>query len=265
MLNIKNKGLPRAIINGGENNGKIISIDENEKNNDNDNNSNDDNYDNEISGFDEIDLNDGKLNPLMDFKNRGVYYIAGPSGSGKTTYTVNLIKDYLKMYPTSDFFLFSRTDYKGDPAFKGMRISQIKLDEQLLENPIDIEKEISQNSILFFDDCNTVQNENLKKYVEKLMCDIMEVGRRLQINIMITNHLVIPNERKFARTCLNEIQYLTVFPKSGSSQQITYVLKTYFGLNNKQIQKILSLKSRWVTVIKQYPMTVMYDKGIYIL
>lgn len=249
MLNTKS-GKPLAMIVGGDNDGKIICVDENYS-----------------DGYDIIDLfQDSSLKPLMNYYDyRGVYYIAGPSGSGKSTYAINLIKDFLKIFPKSDFFLFSRTDYKIDPIFKGMKISQIKLDDNLLNNPIDIEKELNDHSILFFDDCNTIQNHKLKIYVEHLMNDVMEIGRKLKINIIITNHLVIPNEKKFARTILNEVQYLTVFPKSGSSQQILYALKTYFGFNKKQADHVLNLPSRWVTIIKMYPLIVMFDKGIYIL
>jgi Cdc6-like AAA superfamily ATPase len=250
MLNTRTGKILAKIV-GGENNGKLICCDENCKN-----------------GFDEIILDDNEksvIRPLLDMENRSVNYIAGPSGSGKTSYAVNLIKDYLKVYPKTDFFLFSRTDYHNDPVYKGMKIAQIKIDENLIENPIDIEQELSERSLLFFDDCNTIQNTELKKYVEGLIEDIMEVGRKLNITIIVTNHLVIPNERKFARTVLNEIQSLTVYPKSGTTQQISYALKTYFGINKKDIEKILGLNSRWVTVIRNYPMTVLYERGVYIL
>jgi hypothetical protein len=93
----------------------------------------------------------------------------------------------------------------------------------------------------------------------------MEVGRKLNCNMIITNHLVIPNEKKFARTLLNEINMISLFPKSGSSQQIKYALKTYWGMNNKQIDKILDLKSRWVIISKTYPQYVLYENGCFIL
>ena len=248
MINLET-GLPIAMIKGGKHHDKMIYID-----------------DQRSDGADELIVTDGKIRPLANFKaERGIYYGAGPSGSGKTTYLLNQIKDYLKVFPESDFYLFSRTDYKSDPAFKGMRVNQIRLDDDLLKNPIDIEKELSTRSVLFFDDCNTIQDKALKEYVEHLMSDCMEIGRKLHINLFVTNHLVIPNEKKFARTIMNEVQYMTVFPQSGSSQQIRYALKTYFGLNSRQINKILDLPSRWVTIKKNYPMTVIHENGVYIL
>lgn len=248
MLNTQS-GKPIAMIDGGYNHEKVISIDPNKK-----------------DGYDIIDLDENShIKPLMDFFDRGVYYVAGCAGSGKTTYAFNLIKDYLFVYPKTDFYFISRTDYKTDPVFKGVKIKQILLNDDLLNNPIDIEKELGDRSVLFFDDCNTIQNTKLKKYIEHLMDDVMEIGRKLKINIIITNHLIIPNEKKFARTVMNELQFLTVFPKSGNFQQISYVLKTYFGLNKKQINIIHNLPSRWVTITKFYPMTVIYEKGVYIL
>lgn len=206
-----------------------------------------------------------ELEPLLNMDERSVAYVAGPSGSGKTTFALALIKRYLKVFPEIPFYLFSRTDYRNDPAYQGMRVNQVLINENILRNPINIEHELSGGSILLFDDCNTIQDDKLKKAIDKLMADIMEVGRKLNITIIMTNHLVIPNEKKVARTILNELQTMTVFPKSGSTQQITYALKQYFGLNKHQIEEIIQLPSRWVMISKTYPMYVMHQHGIYIL
>ncbi len=261
MFNL-NDGKAVAKIAGGDDNGEILYLTK-EKEVVSDNSSDD-----SESSVDNLGPRvefDGRLSPLLDVDQRNVAYVAGPSGSGKTTYALNLVKNYLKIFPRKDFFLFSRADYKNDPAYQGMRVQQVKIDETILEHPINIETELVGGSILLFDDCNTIQNDKLKKQIDKLMGDIMEVGRKLDITIIITNHLVIPNERKMARTLLNEAQIITVFPKSGSTQQIAYALKTYFGLSKRQINELLDLPSRWVTVYKNYPIFVMYEHGAYIL
>jgi len=214
---------------------------------------------------DDIVFKVSKLKPLLKLNERAVEYIAGPSGSGKSTMANELILNYQKINPQNDIYIFSRTDFKLDPALKNLKAKQIKLDDRLLNKPIDITKEFKFGTLLLFDDCNTIQNDKIKKYLEGLISDILEVGRKLGIYVIITNHLIIPNEKKFARTVLNEIQYLTIFPKSGSSQQIRYVLKTYFGFKDKQITKILNLDSRWVRISKSYPMYILYDKGAYIM
>jgi energy-coupling factor transporter ATP-binding protein EcfA2 len=213
----------------------------------------------------EINVGSGKVISLPNLKERDVIYIAGPSGSGKTTQARELINLYQKFYPEKEFYIFSRTDAKNDPAMAGVRGFQIDVDERLIDEPIDIENDFAGGSIILFDDCNTIQNDKLKKVIDGLMADIMEVGRKLDITIIITNHLVIPNERKVARTIMNEMKTLTIFPQSGSAQQITYVLKQYFGLSKNQIQKILALPSRWVTIHKSFPQCVLHEKGAYIL
>jgi Cdc6-like AAA superfamily ATPase len=256
MLNFS-EGKPIAHIIGGPMDNEIIYISEKDK------------YNLDSSSEDEytenISLTKGHLLPLLNPNERTVAYIAGPSGSGKTTYAVNLIKNFRKIHPKKTFYLFSRTDQKLDPAFNGLKANQVLINENLIEDPIDITKELTEGSILLFDDCNTIQNDKIKHAIDKLMSDIMEIGRKLDITIIITNHLVIPNEKKMARTVMNEMQSLTVFPKSGSSQQISYALKKYFGLNNNQIEGIISIPSRWITISKTYPMYVLYDKGCFVL
>jgi hypothetical protein len=212
-----------------------------------------------------FEIDDGMIIPLPKVEERSVDYIAGPSGSGKTTYAVQLAKVYKKIHPQKDFFLFSRTDYKNDPAFQEIRPYQIMIDDSIVQHPIDITKELSSGGLLLFDDCNTVQDDKQKKAIDKLMNDIMEVGRKLNITIIMTNHLVIPNERKVARTIMNEMQTFTFFPKSGSSQQIRYCLKTYFGLANKQIDKILMIPSRWITLHKNFPLCLLHEKGVFLI
>lgn len=210
-------------------------------------------------------INDGKFLPIPKLEDRGVDYIAGPSGSGKSTYAANLALAYKMVNPKNDFFIFSRGAAKTDPAFSKLNPIQIPINESIVDHPIDITKELTKGCLILFDDCNTIQDDKQKKAIDKLMADIMEIGRKLDINIIITNHLVIPNEKKIARTIMNEMQSLTVFPKSGSTHQIKYCLKQYYGLNNKQITDILEIPSRWITIIKNYPMCILFDKGALLL
>ena len=206
------------------------------------------------------------LIPIVDMMNRFIEYIAGPSGSGKSTMAALLASRFKRVYPERPVIIFSRTEARNDPAFSHLKPAQVSIDEDLIENPIDITKEIShEGCLLIFDDCTTIHNDKVKKEVEKLMADAMEVGRKLNCNMIITSHLVIPNEKKLARTLLNEMTVLTVFPKSGSSQQIKYTLKQYFGLDNKQIERIINLKSRWIRISKTYPQYVLYNNGVFIL
>ncbi len=248
MINL-HTGKQTAVIRGGKHDSKIVHIDTDYN-----------------DGVDEIVGKDCKLIPMINKEEeRNIFYIAGPSGSGKSSYAASIISTFIKIYTKSTIYVISRTNYKNDPALKHLKMVQIEANELMLENKIDIEKDIRPNSLMLFDDFNTISNKEVREYVEHLICDILECGRKLRINIIMTNHLLIPNEKKFARILLNEIQNIIVFPKSGSSQQIRYVLKTYFGLSTKEINEVLKLKSRWVCIKKTYPMTVLYETGIYII
>jgi hypothetical protein len=264
MLSFIN-GTPIAKIISGAYTNKLLYMDFVEKSDKSDYSSNNDSDENSDDISNEFSMQDGKLEPRLDIYERSVTYISGPSGSGKTTLAVKLLRPYLKFFPKKPFYFFSRTNYKDDPAFEGLKPFQITVDESLITDPIDVVNELKGGSVILFDDCNTIPNEKVRKTIDNLMSDIMEVGRKLDITIIITNHLVIPNEKKFARTLMNEIQSFTFFPKSGSAQQIRYALKTYFGLSIKQIDHILGLPSRWVSVTKKYPVYVLYERGCFIL
>lgn len=212
--------------------------------------------------IDKIKLEDyEKFEIIPDNKFSQVVYCCGPRGSGKTTFCLHYIKNYLRANKGNDFYLFSRTEFENDEAYKkiGLQPIQIKIDEDLVNDPIDIEKEIKDGCIIFFDDCHTINNDRVKKEIDKLMKDIIEVGRKLKITIVISNHLVIPDERKFARCIMNEMTLLCVFPRCGSSQQIGYCLEKYFDYSKKQIKDFLETKSRWLCFYKDYPKIIVSD------
>lgn len=255
MLNLES-GQPIAQIISGKHKGEIIFLDKR------------DGPDRVgTNGCQRINLRKGKLMPLLNTEERQVAYVAGPSGSGKTTYTGTLAKNYKKIFPGAEVYLFSRTDYRSDPVYKMLKLRplQVMLDETLVTDPIDIETELKPGSLIMFDDIGTINNDQIRKAVNALAMDIMEVGRKLDLTIILTSHLVNPTDRKFSRVIHNEYQTFTFFPKSGSFYQIEYCLKNYFGFSKKQIREIMDLPSRWVTIMKNYPQCVLHEHGCYLL
>ncbi len=249
-FSVKNGLFPIAQIKSGKYKRDILYVD--------DNDDEPDDLGNEIKA---------SMQPLMNTDSsdkRVVEYIAGPSGVGKTTIAIELIKNYLKVFPKTPFYLFSRTPWREDPAYRELEREpiQIILDESNVDD--DITSKFPHGSLIFFDDVTTIAEKIIKNKIEHLIRDILEVGRKLRLNIIITNHLLVPIDQAFARTIMNELQMLTIFPKSGAVQQITHVLKTYFGFSAVQIKRILALPSRWVRISRTYPQYVLYDKGAYI-
>lgn len=239
-----------------ENNGKPVGLIKPKKNNDiifmNPNND---------DGYDNIKLkNNEKLIPLPDPFNRQIVYIAGPEGSGKSFYASQYIKNYKDIFPNNLVYVFSRLD--EDQVIDNLDIERIPLNENLGE--VDIIKDID-NCLVLFDDIDTISDKGIKEKVYKILNDILEVGRHNNIYIIITSHLINGNDKKMCRSLLNSSHTVTFFPKSGSNYGINYLLKNYISLSKDQIEKIMNLPSRWVTINKKYPMHVFYEKGAYTL
>ncbi len=247
-LNLK-RGQPIAKIDSGEYRGEIVYIDRDKKITDK-------------KTF--VDLGEANLVPLMNVNARSVEYIAGCSGSGKSTHAANLAKYWRKIFPDGKIYFFSCTDYRDDPAFAGIKMKQVTLDETLVSDPLRIE-ELRQGSLCIFDDVGTIINPKVKKECDTLIMKIMEIGRRKMLWLIFTNHLLNPAERLLGRTVMNEMHSFTFFPQSGSRKQIRYALDKYFELDKHQINKIFSLPSRYVTLSKQFPITVTHEHGVYLV
>lgn len=233
---------PVAVVVGGEFNGEWISVKK-----DNDRNSI-----LKAKTIQYIDVYDGEFQQLPSDEIR-ILYVSGPSGSGKSTYAANYIKLYKKLYPDAPFFLFSRLE--NDEVLDKLKPKRIKIDQSLLEKPIELEDFI-EGCIVLFDDCCSITDKKVQQELYKIQGQIMEIGRHMNIKCLITSHLVNGNDRNNTRTIMNEMQSLTIFPSSGSSAQIKYCLKTYFGFSPKQQNAIVEMDSRWVTVTKNYPQIV---------
>lgn len=196
---------------------------------------------------------------------REVIYCAGASGSGKSTMASKFITKYLELYPDNDFFLFSRKP--EDKILDKLDPIRVPINKELIEDKIDITTEFKRSgSVLLFDDCNTISDKKLKEYVEELVADILEVGRAYRLTCIITNHLIIPSEKNFSRTILNELTSFVFFPKSGSVGQTEYCLSKHFGFNKKQTSKIMSIdNSRWICILRNYPPVCISEKLMFVI
>lgn len=216
--------------------------------------------------FDNFYIDDGKVIPLPNIKTRECLYIAGPQGSGKSYYTAMYIREFKKMFKKKKIILFSMVE--NDKAYENIKgIKQIKIDESLIDDPINIKEELT-NSLCIFDDIDAIQNKKLQQAVFNLMDDIASTGRDQEslgndIYLISTSHQITDYQN--TRGILNNATSITIFPKSGSAYGIQRALKLYCGMSTKQIENVMKLPSRWVTLYKRYPQYVVYEKGIYIV
>lgn len=183
--------------------------------------------------------------------------IAGPSGSGKSTYVKNYASMYKKLNPDAKIYLFSRVN--DDPSLDGLEVTRVYLSEDLVSCPLEVEEVAGDGNgaMCIFDDCDALSSKKLTDAIYAFQIQLLEVGRHMNVQVLITSHLIIgAKSQAQARTILNEHCSLTVFPGSGSAAQISFALGKYYGMTKKQINKIINMKSRWVTLIKIYPQFV---------
>lgn len=266
----KEEYLPVAKIKGGKHNNKIIYLAENE---DDDTEEIDlkipknsrlnvlkDDIKRSMSGKrKEIEITDGKLIPIPRNDKRSTYFISGPEGSGKSSLASLIIHEYRKMNKKNPFYIFSKVD--EDLPLDKLKPIRLELNSELIQDPIETYE--LENSVVLFDDIDTISSAPLLQELRRLRDNILEVGRHNNITILSLVHNMTNN--KATKMSLLESAYVGFFPKMGDSYHINRYLKEYGGLSKQQIEKIYSLPSRWVLHHKRAPNWIMYEKGIYLL
>jgi hypothetical protein len=248
-LNYVGEGYPIAIIKGTKTkdtkdtkHNKIYLADtENEK----------------IKSYDKIALTEGTFQPIPNTKReRDVGLIIGASGSGKSTYCKNWIIEYHKIHKTNPIYLISHLD--SDKTLDDLGyIQRIQLGIELLEDPLTI-KDFSK-CLIIFDDVEIITDKRVKKVVYQLLDETVMTGRHFNVSCLMVSHSATGLDLK---RILNECHTLTYFPWG---QNIRYTLEKYIGLDIKQIRQIKATKSRWCTIIKNYPQCAICEKNIFVL
>ena len=123
-----------------------------------------------------------------------------------------------------------------------------------------IQVEDFKNSILIFDDIDTILNKALVKLVRNFRDDILECGRHYGITILSTSHIIM--NFGATRTLINEANAVVLFPRGSSFQQVRGFLDRYLGFDREQIDFIKQLPSRWLFIWKEYPKYLIYEKGV---
>lgn len=195
---------------------------------------------------------------LKDGNTRQILYVSGASGSGKSYYTASYIKEYIKMFPKNAIILFSSLDSdKTLDQFK--QINRVKLDEEFYNKKLTIND--FKDTLVIYDDTETIANKFIQEKLQNIMGLCLTTGRHVGCFMIITSHAT--NAGHKTSLILKEAHSITLFIKTIGKAGLKYVLETSFGLDDSQIKKIRKLDSRWVTVIKTYPMVIMHERGIY--
>ena len=233
--------------------------------------------------------------PFMNPNKRDIVYICGKSGSGKSTFTKNLIEEYRKIFPGNKVYILSTL--KSDETLDDLKPPLIRLPitEEYIkslipsffkpkkepkpiilkkgEKPKKIIKEDEdqgdkvlnkfKDSLIIFDDTDTIVNKKLRDAVTALKNILLETGRHATTYMIITSHLMTKGHE--TRTILNEANSLVFFPHEGNIYQLNYTLKNYYGLGRQQINKVLEQPSRWIQLHASSPTTILHEAGAYII
>jgi hypothetical protein len=225
-----------------------------------------------------IELGPGERFEILPQKLAECLMVCGPSGSGKSTYCANYYRHYCNMINNGllegdkgmiegkpRLFVFSRVS--EDDCIDKLKPLRIKLDEQLIHEPIE-PKELRDSCVLF-DDIDTIGSDTkkegkmLREAVIDLRDKLLEARRHDNITMLCTSHQIF--NYKSTRTMLLECDSITFFTKSSGIYHIKRLLKEQIGLTKDNINKILLLPSRWVTIYKKFPQYVIHEHGAFII
>jgi hypothetical protein len=191
-------------------------------------------------------------------------YISGKGGSGKSYYACGLIREYFKMYPKNNVNLFSykENDENYDAVKKNHKrhFRKYYLDEELVKDPIDVEKEL-KNSLIVFDDIDQIGDKKIKACVQNLRRAALEIGRSAGIDVICTTHTL--NNGTETRNLINEASDITIYPQKTAAHFMKYFLERYIGLNANQREMLYNLNSRWITLHNRD--WLLYEKGAIVL
>ncbi len=192
---------------------------------------------------------------------RQILYITGASGSGKSYYTMNYVNEYKKMYPKNELYLLSSVEPDGSAIDKIKGLKRFKLDETFIKEQFTIND--FKDCLIVMDDCDCISSKVLKMKIKHILDMVLDTGRHTNTSMIYTSH--IANAGMETKHILSEAHSITIFPKTLGGRAMKYLLDNYLGLDKQQIKKLKKLNSRWVTIIKSYPMIVIGEKQAFML
>jgi hypothetical protein len=201
------------------------------------------------------------LIPSKDAKKREVWYIAGASGSGKSYIAKGLAEQYMKQFPERKVYLVSKLEEDDTlDNIKGKKLIRLK-PAKLVETPMK-DLELLRDCMIIFDDYDSFQGKELK-IILQLIDDIAIMGRHTNTTMLCLTHY-LTNYSK-TRLLLTEATNIVVYPLSTGAQSLTYLLKTYLGMEKDDISAIKRGGSRWVMFFKNFPCYAITETEAFLL
>lgn len=194
-------------------------------------------------------------------KERSCHAVFGQAGSGKSFWCCEYIKEYIKVHPKRPVYLFTTITSDIGCLKDIKKIKIVELNSGFASDDIPME-ELKQ-SLCLFDDIDNIRDKFLKKKLFQTLNDTLQVGRKFEIDVVITFH--VANAGHDTKIILNECNSITFNYRVMGNRALKYLLDAYLGLDRKQIERIKKLEGRMITVMKTYPKLVLSEKELYVL
>lgn len=183
-----------------------------------------------------------------DDQNSRCIRIMGQSGSGKSYWCAGYAREYHRMFPERDIYVFSFI-LDPDPAYEGIPIIKIPLNRQLVEECPEQDIREFEKSLVIYDDAENCNDRVLLKYIDSLRDRMHTMGRKLKINVLECQHLT--TNFKASRISLLESSAYVIFPNGSSRRNLKYLLENYTNLSEEKVKHILNMRgTRWIYVKK---------------
>lgn len=249
-FNLNNQGRPICKIAGGKYNGRIVCIDENDA------------VEDELAvykPFKSLTLGtDAKFEPYPSNRERDILAFFAPSGAGKSTLVRVFCQNYNIKHPSNNIYLFSKI--KDDESLKGIKnLKVVRIDDRIYKEPLNYTD--FENACVIYDDVDTISNKDYEKALLNLQRDILNCGRHSKTTFLATSHIATRGAK--SKDLINESHQIVIYPSSGTTYE--YLLQTYVGMSKKQYLAIKNLKSRWVNVVRSFPIVIFTEKEIMFL
>jgi hypothetical protein len=191
---------------------------------------------------------------------RQILYVTGASGSGKSYFTKAFTDQYKKIYPKREVYLFS--SISDDSSIdKVKNLKRIKLTPEFLQDDITVQD--FKDSLVIFDDTDVILDKKMKLKITGILNSILETGRHFNVSCIYTSHVACDGRE--TKRILNEAHSITIFPHGLGGRSLKYLLDNYLGLDRDQVKRIKKLQSRWVSILKTFPMVVLSEKEAFVL
>ena len=151
-----------------------------------------------------------------------------------------------------------------DPSLDSIK-NLAKID---ISNPDFLTEEVTltdfENSLVIFDDCESISNKFINKKIQVLAEQLLERGRHHKISVLFLNHT--PCNGKQTKKLLQESHGITIF-KTLQGRNLKYLLENYLSLGKNQIKLVKEMKkqSRALTFMRTFPMVVVAEKKALVL